>query len=162
MQRFSNEERLMSTYVAFFCALAAGGLIALQFAVNSALRADLGRDSPLFATLVSYAVGTLASLLCIAVARPALPEFERVAAAPWWAWTGGVIGVGYVTASVVLAPRLGATAFIFLVVTGQLALSLALDHYGLFGYAVRPISLSRLVGFALMIAGVLLISRGEL
>lgn len=150
----------MSNAIALALALGAGGLIALQFAVNAALRTHLGGDSPLFATLVSYAVGTVASLVCIAVARPTLPVLARIAGIPWWAWTGGVIGVGYVSASVLLSPRLGATAFIFLVVAGQLALSLVLDHYGLLGYAVRPITATRAVGCALMIGAVLLISRG--
>lgn len=143
--------------LALFCALAAGALISLQFGVNAALRTQLGGGNPLFATLVSYAVGTLSSLALLAVLRPALPPLERVIAAPWWAWAGGAIGVGYVSASVLLAPRLGATTFIFLVIAGQILASLLLDHFGLVGYAVRPFNAWRAAGCVLMVAGVLLV-----
>ena len=144
-------------YLASMFALLAGALIALQFGVNAALRGFLGAGSPFYATLISYAVGTLASLGCLLAVRPALPAWSRVAAVPWWAWTGGAIGVGYVTASVLLAPKLGATRLIVLVVAGQLLASVALDHFGLLGYAARPFNLWRAAGCGLMLAAVAII-----
>ena len=108
--------------IALLLALAAGALIALQFGVNAALRGFLG-SCAFFATFVSYAVGTLASLVCLLVLRPAVPSWSRVAAVPWWAWIGGAVGVGYVTASMLLAPKLGATGLIVLLVAGQLLAS---------------------------------------
>ena len=144
-------------YAASLSALVAGALIALQFGVNAALRGFLGVPSPFYATLVSYAVGTAAALACLLAVRPALPAWGRVAAVPWWAWTGGAIGVGYVTASVLLAPKLGATRLIVLVVAGQLLASVAFDHFGLIGYAVRPFNAWRAVGCVLMIGAVALI-----
>ena len=142
--------------LALLFALVAGALIALQFGVNAALRGFLG-GSAFFATLVSYAVGTLTSLACLLALRPALPAWHRVAAAPWWAWMGGAIGVGYVTASVLLAPKLGATRLIVLVVAGQLLASVLLDHFGLLGYAVRPFNAWRALGCILLVAAVLII-----
>jgi transporter family-2 protein len=47
-----------------------------------------------------------------------------------------------------------------LVVAGQLMASLALDNWGLLGYPVRPLSWERLLGTALLVAGVVLIRRG--
>ena len=142
--------------LALLFALVAGALIALQFGVNAALRGFLG-GSAFFATLVSYAVGTLTSLACLLALRPALPAWNRIAAAPWWTWTGGAIGVGYVTASVLLAPKLGATRLIVLVVAGQLLTSVLLDHFGLLGYAVRPFNGWRALGCVLLMAAVLII-----
>ena len=142
--------------LALIFALAAGALIALQFGVNAALRGFLGGNA-FFATFVSYAVGTLASLGCLLVLRPALPSWNRVAAVPWWAWTGGAIGVGYVTASVLLAPKLGATRLIVIVVAGQLLASVLLDHFGLLGYPVRPFNGWRALGCALLVGAVLVI-----
>ena len=145
------------TYPALLFALLAGALIALQFGVNAALRGYLGSGSPFYATLVSYAVGTLASLACLLAVRPALPAWGRVLAAPWWVWTGGAIGVGYVSASVLLAPKLGATRLIVLVVAGQLLASVLLDHFGLIGYAVRPFNGWRAAGCLLLVAAVVII-----
>ena len=142
--------------LALLFALAAGALIALQFGVNAALRGFLG-GSAFFATFVSYAVGTLASLCCLLALRPALPSWSRIAAVPWWAWSGGAVGVGYVTASVLLAPKLGATRLIVLVVAGQLVASVIFDHFGLLGYAVRPFNGWRALGCLLLVAAVLII-----
>ena len=142
--------------LAIFFALTAGALIALQFGVNAALRGCLG-SSPFYATLISYAVGTLASLGCLLAVRPAWPAWNRVVSVPWWAWTGGALGVGYVTASVLLAPTLGATRLIVLVVAGQLFASVLLDHFGLIGYAVRPFNAWRALGCALLVVAVVII-----
>ncbi len=144
-------------YPALLFALVAGALIALQFGVNAALRGYLGSGSPFFATLISYAVGTIASLFCLVIARPALPAWSRFLAVPWWAWTGGAIGVGYVSASVLLAPKLGATALIIMIIAGQILASLFFDHYGLIGYAVRPFNVWRGAGCVLMLAAIVLI-----
>ena len=144
-------------YLLSLFALAAGALIALQFGVNAGLRGFLGSDSPFYATLVSYAVGTLASLVCLLAARPALPAWSRVAAVPWWAWTGGAVGVGYVTASILLAPKLGATRLIVLVVAGQLLASVLFDHFGLVGYPVRAFNGWRALGCLLMIVATVII-----
>jgi bacterial/archaeal transporter family-2 protein len=44
-------------------------------------------------------------------------------------------------------------------VAGQLGASLVIDHFGLVGYAVRPIGISRLAGALLVAAGVYLVQR---
>jgi transporter family-2 protein len=46
------------------------------------------------------------------------------------------------------------------VMAGQLIGSLLMDHYGIVGYSVRSISIERLLGAALLVAGVMLIQRG--
>ena len=46
---------------------------------------------------------------------------------------------------------------IALVVAGQMAAAITLDHFGAFGLSPHPISVSRLLGAALLIAGVVLI-----
>ena len=143
--------------IALLFALAAGALIALQFGVNASLRGFLGSRSPFFATLISYTVGTLASLGCLLVWRPTFPSWDRVLTVPWWAWTGGAIGVGYVSASVLLAPKLGATRLIVLVVAGQILASVIFDHYGLIGYAARPFNAWRGLGCLMLVVAVVII-----
>ena len=48
---------------------------------------------------------------------------------------------------------------IALVVAGQVICSLLLDHFGLFGLAIHPLSARRFAAAALLIAGAALISR---
>jgi FixJ family two-component response regulator len=49
------------------------------------------------------------------------------------------------------------TEVMALVVAGQMIAGIAMDHFGVFGLAQHPVSISRLAGIALIIGGVLLI-----
>ena len=62
-------------------------------------------------------------------------------------------------AAIVLAPRLGAATLIAAVVAGQMFTSLVLDQDGLVGFPVHLMTPVRLLGAALVIAGVILIQR---
>lgn len=134
-----------------------GALLALQAGVNTQLRTGLG-DAGL-AALVSFVVGTLGLALLVVVQRPALPDAAALARLPWWYWVGGALGAIYVAVVTVVAPRLGAATLTMLVVAGQLAMSLALDHFGLVGFTRRPLDLGRATGVALVLAGALLTLR---
>jgi len=138
-------------------ALLAGALLPLQAGINAQLRTTLGH--PVTTALVSFLVGTVALAgVCLALRVP-VPTGAALGRSPLWVWTGGLLGAVYITLAVVLAPRLGATALVALVVTGQLVASLALDHFGWVGYPHRPVDAGRLVGVALLVAGVLLVQR---
>ena len=139
---------------ALLLAVCVGALLPLQALINARLgQLTLG---PLFASLASFAVGTVALLALWLAWRPGgavgLPQ------APWWAWTGGLIGALFVVSATVLVPRLGAAALICLVVAGQLAGSLLLDHFGVL-HARQPVDPLKLLGMVLVGAGMLLVVR---
>jgi bacterial/archaeal transporter family-2 protein len=72
-------------------------------------------------------------------------------------WTGGIFGAIYIAISILLLPRLGAALVVALIVLGQMLGALAFDHFALLGVPENPVSLTRVVGAALLIAGVVLI-----
>ena len=72
--------------------LVAGALMPLQAGVNAQLARWVGH--PVTASLVSFAVGTLALLAYSVAVRPQLPPLASLASAPWWAWVGGLPGGG--------------------------------------------------------------------
>jgi transporter family-2 protein len=76
-----------------------------------------------------------------------------------WAWTGGVFGALFIIGGIVLIPHLGAATFIALLVTGQMITAMAFDHFGLFGLVQRSADLARVLGAALLVAGVILVRR---
>ena len=76
-----------------------------------------------------------------------------------WAWLGGAYGAVFVVAAAFAVPRLGVASTITLMIAGQLALSLVLDHFGWLGVPRQPLSLTRIAGVALVLAGVLLVRR---
>jgi transporter family-2 protein len=59
----------------------------------------------------------------------------------------------------VLGPRLGATALMALTVFGQLLAALLIDHYGALGFPQNQATAQRILGAALLLAGVVLIVR---
>jgi transporter family-2 protein len=44
-------------------------------------------------------------------------------------------------------------------VSGQIFISLLIDHYGLFGSAVITITLEKIIGAALIVGGIILIKK---
>ena len=133
----------------------AGAMLPFQFGVNAQLAEWL--RSPLRATLVSFAVGTAVLLVAMLAFARSWPGSERIGAAPWWVWAGGLLGAFYVLGSVVTAPRLGAATLVAVILAGQAVASLLVDHFGWVGFEENPVTPGRLVGIALVAAGVALV-----
>lgn len=138
-------------------ALLSGAALAVQVGLNGELR--IRTRSPLLAATISFATGTVILLGVLGVLRPELPDRTALAASPWWVWVGGLVGAGYVTAAAAFAPRLGAAPWLGLIVTGQILMSLVLDHFGLVGFPTHPLTVTRLVGAILLLCGVVLVLR---
>lgn len=133
-------------------ALGAGGVMALQPAVNGRLSEFCSHN--LQASVISFAVGLSTLLMLGLVLQIGFPRPSQLMEVPWWAWAGGVIGAYMVTVSLWIAPSLGATRWIALVLAGQVALSLVLDHFGWLGYAQHPLTLRRLLAAVCLAVGV--------
>ena len=145
----------MNYWPHLFAVLVGAGLT-IQVGLNSTVRLAIG--SPVLATIINFGVG-LGALLLLAVATGARVVPGSTAMVPAWAWFGGLLGAAYVAATTVLGPRLGAAALLALTLSGQMIAALLVDHYGVIGFPQNPITLSRLLGTALLVAGVLLIMR---
>jgi len=55
--------------------------------------------------------------------------------------------------------RQGVALTFALVVSGQIFISMIIDHYGMLGSAIRTITLEKLVGAGLIIAGLILVKK---
>jgi transporter family-2 protein len=53
----------------------------------------------------------------------------------------------------------GGAAFIALIVAGQMTGAMLLDHYGALGFPERPVTALRLAGVAMVVVGVVLLTR---
>ncbi len=144
---------LLVVYI--FMGLLAGAVMPAQAGINYKLRTFLG--DPVLASFVSFLVGTLALAGLALVQRTPVPAWGDMARAPWWSWIGGFMGAYVVASSVILAPRLGATAMLALIVCGQMVASVVIDHYGWLGYRPDPVNLRRVAGTLLLVAGAWLV-----
>lgn len=137
-------------------AVMVGIALTIQIGMNSTLSVATG--SPLIATIVNFCVG-LALLVLVALIGGARVAPGSVATIPAWAWLGGMLGAIYVAGTIVAAPRLGAVALLALTLAGQMLAALVVDHYGFVGFPRNPVTPTRLLGTALLVAGALLIIR---
>jgi transporter family-2 protein len=136
-------------------AVIAGAVVPFQSAINANLGRGLGH--PLWATLVSLLVSILVLLPIMLALRVPLPSMAFISRAPLWMWAGGAFGVCFISLALVLLPKLGASGFMALALAGQVVASLVLDHFGWFGLVQRQVSLPRVLGVVMLIAGVVLI-----
>ena len=135
---------------------AAGVGIPVLAALNASLGARLG--APATAAAVLFVVAFSAALLTAALtggvrALPALP------AQPKHLYLAGLLVAFYVLSVTWIAPRFGVGNAVFFVLLGQLVAAAAIDHFGLFGARLSPLTLNRAAGIALMALGVLLTQR---
>jgi len=142
--------------VPIFLVLTAGGMLALQAPTNAMLARAGG--SPVLAALISFAVGTIALLVAWLVSgnRPGNAPFASL---PWYAWLGGMYGACFVAVAAYAAPKIGLASLITIGIAGQIAMALLLDHIGALGLPRDPISLGRILGALLVVAGVILVRR---
>lgn|SRR6185312_8036110 len=133
----------------------AGTGVATQALINTRLGSFVG--STFVAGTISFAVG-LTSLLVVMVAQPAgTLRMQAIRSAPWWAFVGGALGAFFIVATIYGVPRVGAALWLSAAVLGQVTFSLVADHFGFFGVTVHPVSLPRLAGIVLVIAGVVMV-----
>ena len=128
----------------------------MQAPVNSRLGKSVGSVQ---AASFSFLVGTVVLLVIVALVHGGLGNLGRLGRAPWWALVGGLLGAVYVTVALVAVRTLGASGLTAVVIAGQLAISVAIDRFGLFGLAKQHVDASRILGLVLLVAGVVLVVR---
>jgi transporter family-2 protein len=134
----------------------AGVLQAWGPPMNNALKKAL--INPWLGSLVSFLpIVALLGVVWMCLPRP-MPTAETVSQMPWWAPLGGLVGAFAVVAGLVFVGKVGAGAFAGLTITANILMSLVIDKFGLFGMEVHALSVGRMVGAALMVAGIALIS----
>ncbi|MEJ6395094.1 DMT family transporter [Gymnodinialimonas sp. 2305UL16-5] len=130
----------------------AGIGIPLLAALNARLGANIG--SPAAAATVLFVVAfATAAVTMVVTGADAL---RAVASQPKHLFLAGVLIAFYVLSITFIAPTFGVGNAVFFVLLGQLVSAAAIDHFGLFGAQVTPVSGIRLIGIAVMAAGVAL------
>ena len=129
-----------------------GAVITLMSSVNSRFSAIVGN---LVATAVIHAAGLAAVSAVLLVKR----EKARPGRLPLYYYLGGFIGVGTVFSSIYAFTVLGAALAVALALLGQTLCSIVVDASGFLGRPRYPLSVRRLPGTVLAIAGVAVMSH---
>lgn len=132
-------------------ALLAGSLIPLNGALNARLGAAI--VSPIYASMISFLIGTMA-IGAYALTTRQTVSWGGMANTPWYGWLCGAFSL---TAIILTYPKLGPGIAFGLVVAGQLAASMVLEHFNILVAEPHPISFLRVAGLGLVLGGVYMI-----
>jgi len=158
MRILLKQQNIRMKYLLMFLTLLIGAMIPVQAVLNTRLGRQIG--GPLMGSLMSFTVGLICLfVLNLATNSSAMVQLKPSLAGPWYLWLGGVLGaifVGYITW---VNQQQGVALTFALVVSGQIFVSLIIDQYGLFGSMVQPITLGKVIGAVLIIAGLILIKN---
>src|SRR3954467_6093604 len=144
----------MTKGIALLLSALAGMLVAMQPPINS----KLGHAAGTFAAAtISFLVGTV--ILFTVAALSGGTHLGGRRGVPWWYFAGGLIGSVFVASSLVTVRTLGAGGVVAATIAGQLAGSVAIDHFGLLGLDRQPLNVAKVAGIVLLAAGVFLIVR---
>lgn len=137
-------------------AFLSGTFLPIQAGLNS--RLGKAAESPVYASMFSFVVGTIGLLVYILLTRQSI-SWAGVKDAPSYVWLGGLLGAFYVTVIILAFPKLGPGLTFGLVVAGQMIVSVLLEHNNILVAQQNPINVMKLLGIGLVIAGVIIIRK---
>ena len=145
-------------YILMLSTLFIGAILPVQAVLNTKLGKQTG--GPLISSLLSFLVGLICLFIINLFANySAFTNMKLLSVSPWYVWMGGLLGAIYVSCVIFVNQQQGVALTFALVVAGQIFISLLIDHFGLFGAIVRPLSIPKIIGALLIIAGLVLIKK---
>lgn len=137
-------------------AIMAGSLVAVQNIFSSKVNEHVNSWATTAWVLGLGAVASLAIGLFVEGAQ----MFTLRSMQPWY-WGSGILGIGVTIGMVQGIKRLGPTFAVSLVLASQLAFAVLWDATGWLGVTQTPLSLKRLLGVLVIVAGVLVFKLGD-
>jgi transporter family-2 protein len=143
-----------SKAIAVMATALAGGLVAMQAPINSGLGKAVGS---LPAASFSFAIGLIALVGITVVSGEGFGQLGKIGGLSWYYLIGGLLGAVYVTTVLISVRTLGAGGVTAATIAGQLTMSVVIDQLGILGLAQRQLTPGRVLGVALLAAGVYLV-----
>lgn len=133
-----------------------GTLGPIQTGVNSTLSNYLSHPSQ--AAFISFLGGVIIFFVILIFLRPSIPDLISLKKAPFWSFTGGLMGACIVFGAIMIAPKIGAATYVSTFITGTIIMSLILDHFGLMAFETKPVDLWKLFGVSLVLSGMIIVN----
>lgn len=130
----------------------------IQTTINSALASHT--HSPAFASLVSFTIGSITLLILTAIFNRSLKlktshlKFGKLK--PIY-FTGGILGMAFVTANIILMPHMGAALTTLIGMFGQILMGILIDYFGLFGSPKIAMTSRKTIGLLCILTGIILL-----
>ncbi len=130
-----------------------GIVLAVHLAMNGKVGASL--NNPRVANALFWCVGALAAIVIGATGWKS-GAFDGLKDVNPFLLTAGAFGACLVFAIAWLIPQVGAGAVMITLIAGQVLGGMIMSHFGWLGSPIKTVSLTNLLGAAVMIAGVVL------
>lgn len=140
-------------------ALVIAALSGIAMAVQGSLNTTLGEHIGLLAgTFLVHVIGSIFALLLLVIGVDS-GKWDMLAKVPWYAYLGGIIGVGIVYGVVASISKVGVANATTAIIVGQVSMACAIDHFGLFGLDTVPFNIWKGLGMILMATSAWLLLR---
>jgi bacterial/archaeal transporter family-2 protein len=143
-------------------------LIALMFLIGIVLTLHLAMNSQVGIILKNQRMGNAlfwtigaATAILIGLTGWDSAVFSRLKDVPVWLLAAGVMGGALVFGIAWAMPQLGAGTAFVLMIAGQVIAGMIFSHFGLLGSPVEPVSVVKIAGAALLIAGAAIVTLAK-
>ncbi len=137
-------------------ALLMGAIISIYLPMITQTAGILG-SGPM-ANVPFFAIALMTSIVVAVVSGSRTEQFIKIGTLPLWLLTAGVMSAGMIIGSSYLIPKIGIGAFFVLLVSGQVLAGMVFGYFGLFGVPATALTVGKLSGALLVIAGVYLVT----
>lgn len=135
-----------------YSAVFIGILIAIMVAFNGVLDNQVGTY---LATFIIHLVGLITIILILIFKKQKFLIKEKL---PMYLFSAGAMGVFVVSFNNICFNKLGASLTLSLGIIGQLVLSCIIDHFGFLGMKVYKFKKKKLIGFAIIFIGIVVMT----
>ena len=119
---------------------------------NSGLEGYVGST---YSVVIIHAVGLIAILIVAAIKKEKIVIKEAI---PFYLFLGGIFGVMLTLVNIITIGGIGVALTTALAVFGQLVFSSLVDHFGLFGLTKYEFNPKKLVGFFIVLVGLVIMT----
>ena len=130
-----------------------GVILSTYLPMNSSASRYLG--SSIAASFSFFIVATVTSL-CLLLFSGQYQCLTRIKTVPVYLHVAGVISAFFIVGTTFLVPKIGARTFFILLVSGQILMAIAISHFGLLESPQDPVTVKKMAGALLVIAGAVL------
>jgi transporter family-2 protein len=136
--------------------LSLGAIVAIYFPMIARSAQVLG-SAPL-ANVPFFGIAFASSVIIAFATGSRLADFGKFTQIPPVLLSAGVMSAGLIIGSSFLIPKIGLGAFVVLLVAGQILAGLVFGQIGIFGIEPQQLTLTKVAGAVMVIAGVYLVS----
>ncbi|MDC0738567.1 DMT family transporter [Cognatishimia sp. SS12] len=137
-------------------ALLMGAIISIYLPMITQSAKILG-SGPM-ANVPFFAIALISSIAIAVASGSRTEQFQKIGTLPIWLLSAGVMSAGMIIGSSFLIPKIGIGSFFVMLVSGQVIAGLVFGYFGLFGVPASALSVGKILGACLVIAGVYLVT----